>query len=157
MTSQPGPRPSDRWIPWYIVIFFAAQFGLFGWFYHMASISYTGVVTDQSYEKGLQYNQTIAKAESQARLGWDAAITKNGSGVQLVLVNRDKKPLAGAMVSLWLTRPVHGGIDQKLEMKETQTGIYYAPVALPEKGLWEARIEARKGGHSYQAVKRMEF
>ena len=157
MTPQSGPRPSDRWIPWYIVLFFVAQFGVFGWFYHVASISYTGVVTDQAYEKGLQYNQTIAKAETQERLGWSSTLVKSGGGIQFELRDRDKNPLSGAKVFVWLIRPVHSGIDQNFEMKETVAGAYYATVAVPEKGLWEVRIEVRKDGHTYQAAKRMEF
>lgn len=157
MTSHSGPRPSDRWIPWYIVLFFVGQFGVFGWFYHVASASYTGVVTDRAYEKGLHYNQIIAKAERQAQLGWSATITKDGGGVRLVLQDRDKKPLSGATVSLWLVRPVHSGIDRRLEMEETQAGVYDAPVAVPEKGLWDVRIEVHKGGDDFQAARRMEF
>lgn len=157
MTFSTGPRPSDKWIPWYIGLFFVVQFAGFGWFYHLASTSYTGLVTEQAYEKGLQYNQTITKAEEQAQLGWTATIVKGEDGIRLSLRDQDKKPLSGATVFLWLVRPVHSGVDQKLQMKQSEAGVYYAPVAVPEKGLWEARIEASKGNKHYQAAQRMEF
>jgi nitrogen fixation protein FixH len=157
MTLQPGPRPSDRFIPWYITSFFVVQFALFGWFYHVASSSYTGVVTDQAYEKGLHYNQTIAKVRQQEQLGWSAVMARNGGAIEFILHDRAHKPLTGAIVSLWLIRPVHGGEDQQQEMKEVKPGVYSAIPAAPEKGLWEVRIEARKDGHSYQISRRMEF
>lgn len=157
MTSPAGPRPSDRFIPWYIVLFFAVQFPVFGWFYHIASSTYTGLVTDQAYEKGLRYNQVIAEASAQQQLGWRITISKEGGILRCALRDRDQKPLAGADVSLWLIRPVHGGIDQEHKMKENAPGVYEWPLDLPEKGLWEARIEAHKGGQRFQASQRMEF
>lgn len=156
MTDTTGPRPSDRFIPWYIVLFFVVQGVGFAWFYHLATTTYTGLVTDEAYEKGLQYNQVIARADAQAALGWTSEIVRKGSSIELQLKDHGK-PLAGAAVRLWLVRPVHAGIDQELKMKETAPGLYAVTVTVAEKGLWEARIEAEKSGHTYQASRRMEF
>jgi nitrogen fixation protein FixH len=155
--NQSGPRPSDRFIPLYIALFFIVQFGMFGWFYHVASASYTGVVTDEAYEKGLRYNQTIAKAEEQAKLGWAATILQKDGSIQLMLKDSDQKPVTGANVSLWLIRPVQAGTDQQSSMKEVSLGVYNAPAVVPEKGLWEVRIKASKDGQSYQSSRRLEF
>ena len=157
MSIQTGPRPSDRFIPWYIVLFFVVQTGFFAWFYHIAASTFTGMVTDRAYEKGLQYNQVIAKYNAQEKLGWTSEITRKGNGIQLILKDARGNLLSGAKVRLWLVRPVHDGVDQHLEMQEMATGDYFSPLALPEKGIWEARIEAESQGHTYQSAKRMEF
>lgn len=156
MTDPSGPRPSDRFIPWYIVIFFVVQGAGFAWFYHLAHSTYTGVVTDNAYEKGLQYNNIISKSDAQDKLGWTSSFTRKNGALELSLHEKGR-PLSRADVKLWFIRPVHAGIDQHLVMKETSNGIYTAPIHLPEKGLWDVRIEAVKDGRVYQAAQRMEF
>lgn len=152
-----GPRPSDRFIPWYIVLFFVLQTIFFLWLYHIAASTYTGLVTDKAYEKGLQYNQVIAQASAQAELNWTAKIDPKADGLQLTVQDAQGHPISGAHVRLWLIRPVHDGVDQKLDMPETSPGHYFSHVAVPEKGLWEARIIVKKDSLSYQASRRMEF
>jgi len=152
-----GPRPSDRFIPWYIVLFFVVQAVAFAWFYHVATRSFTGLVTEEAYEKGLRYNAVIAQAERQEQLGWTVRMEKAGGGVLISLNDREGKPLSGARVRLWLVRPVQSGMDQRLEMTETAPGTYFTAVSVPERGLWEARAHVEKDGHSYQASRRMEF
>lgn len=159
MTDAPvsGPRPSDRFIPWYIVCFFALQFILFGWFYYVASSTYNGVITDQAYEKGLKYNDVIARAAAQEKLGWRLTMAKVDSALRVTLRDRADAPLSQARVMVWLVRPVQAGMDFSVDLKETAPGVYAAPVIVPAPGLWEVRASVRQGSHTYQAAQRMEF
>lgn len=157
MTLPAGPRPSDKYIPWYIVLFFVVQASVLGWFCYLADSTYTGLVTEQAYEKGLKYNQTIARYEAQQKLGWTSVIAQKDGGIEMMLSATDKKPVTGAQAQLWLVRPVRAGADQRLTMTETAPGRYFAVVAPPEKGLWEARISVEKEGQSFQASRRVEF
>ncbi len=157
MSTQTGPRPSDKWIPWSIVLFFVMLTVFFGWFYHIASSSFTGVVTDGAYEKGLQYNNVIAAVEAQEERGWSSTFLKKDGGIYFSLKDKNGEAVSGASVHLWLIRPVHDGIDQHMEMTETTPGVYFSPVQLPERGLWEVRVDAEKQGQGYQTSKRVEF
>ena len=55
--------------------FFAAVFVVNGAMIYSAVSTYTGLVANEPYRKGLHYNERIAADERQARLGWtdDAA------------------------------------------------------------------------------------
>jgi nitrogen fixation protein FixH len=156
MSQSSGPRPSDRFIPLYIVAFFVAQAVAFSWFYHIATSTYTGVVTENAYEKGLKYNDVIAETEREAKLGWHADISKADGGLRAVLKDKDGQPLTGAKVRLWLVRPVQDGIDQHLNMTETAPGTYFV-AATARPGLWDTELRAERQGVAWQTSKRLEF
>jgi nitrogen fixation protein FixH len=155
-------RPSDKYIPWTFVGFFACLTLLFAWFAYIAHITYPGVVTDEPYDKGIAYNKIIAAAEAGQALGWklslDAAAAFGGRTVfRLRAADRDGRPVTGGAARLWLTRPVHGGIDLHLVMAERANGVYEVSAPLAEPGLWELRAEIRKDGRSIQVSRRMEL
>lgn len=153
-TPVTGPRPSDRFIPWYIVAFFVAQAMLFAWFTYVAKATYTGLVTEQAYEKGLAYNSIIEKAGAQAALGLNSKIEYGSGQVVFLLRDRDGRPVNGAKVTGILFRPVHDGMDVSFEMKE-DNGAYRTAISPPEKGLWEVRLRAATAQGEYQASQRI--
>lgn len=155
-------KTSDKFIPWYFVLFFAVQTALFGWFAYIAHKSHTGVVIDEAYKKGLRYNQVIAQADAQEKLGWrmdiDAKRGADGNAAVAVrLKDRDGKTISGARVKLWLIRPVQDGMDQRLMLQAAGNGLYTGTAALPAPGLWELRAEAEKDGHRFQVSRRAEL
>jgi nitrogen fixation protein FixH len=154
-------RPSDKYIPWLFVAFFAVQAGLFMWFARIAHESYPGVVSEQPYDKGIKYNDVIADADRQAALGWALSLALEPAGggkrvVTLSAADRDGRPLSGLSALLWVTRPVSAGLDQHLPMRETAPGRYQAAVGFPAPGLWALRAEARTGAGRAQVSKRVE-
>ena len=71
MTSSANVRRRPGW--WYPYIYVGA-FGVVVAvnmvFMASAIRTFSGISTDQAYEKGLKYNQQIAAARSQEQLGW---------------------------------------------------------------------------------------
>ena len=70
MTAAALPRPSDRFIPLYIVAFFAVFMTVLLTMVYISLRSYPGIVTENSYEKGLAMNKYIAASAAQQALGW---------------------------------------------------------------------------------------
>lgn len=157
MSAASGPRPSDKLIPWYIVLFFVVQTVLFAWFIWLSETTHTGVTTEQAYEKGLDYNGVISKAQEQAALGFTSSIEQSGGEILFILKDAAGKPVAGAKVTLWFFRPVQDGMDSRFDMTERQNGIYALTEAPQEKGLWEVRVRAQTAKGPYQTSKRMVF
>lgn len=153
-TGSAGPRPSDRFIPWYIVMFFVFQTVLFGWFTYIAQKTHTGVVTEQAYEKGLAYNDVIEKARQQDALGFSSVIEERDGKISFSLVDHEGRPVQDAKVMVTFFRPVHDGIDTTAEMIG-RNGVYTSAVELSEPGLWEVRVNAKTSRGDYQASKRM--
>lgn len=149
-----APHPSDKLIPWYIVLFFVLQAMLFGWFMHVAHVSYTGLVTDQAYEKGLAYNTLIEESRAQDKLDFTSTVTKQGESIIFTLKDRKGADVRADSVIITFFRPAHAGVDFTREMTAQDNG-YAAPVTVPEKGLWELRIHAITPRGHYKTMKRM--
>ena len=150
-----APHPSDKFIPWYIVLFFVVLTFVFGGFAYVAKTTHTGLVTDEAYEKGLAYNSTIEKAAAQDALGYVSDIGFKDNIIYFSLVDATAQPITNAHVKLWLYRPVHDGDDVRLDMTEVSKGQYKATIAPPEQGMWEIRIHAATPAGDYQASKRV--
>lgn len=151
------PRPSDKYIPYYIVLFFIVLTFVFGSFVYLAKTTHSGVVTDAAYEKGLHYNQIIEKAAVQEALGFASTIEKTGGNIVFTLRDKQGAGVSRADVRITFFRPAHEGIDFSLPMAEDRAGVYTAAYTLPEKGMWELRVLAKTKSGPYQATKRIVF
>jgi nitrogen fixation protein FixH len=157
MTDETQPRPSDKYIPWYIVLFFVVLTGVFGGFAYIANKTYTGVVTDEAYTKGLEYNSVIKKAEKQDNLGFSSTLEHKNGKIIFTLKDKQGQGVAAGKVKLFLFRPVQDGSDYSQEMSKTASGTYTATVTPPQKGQWEVRVHADTAQGSYQTAQRIVF
>jgi nitrogen fixation protein FixH len=149
-----SPRPSDRWIPWIIVSFFVAFIIPLTWFTWLSIETYTGQVTSNAYQKGLAYNDTIAHAEAQQLLGWQAETkteaSADGLRVHFQLKDKQGQPINDAAVLARFTRPTQSGHDREISLKPQAAGVYVGTAALELSGLWNIRISVSKGKDNYQ-------
>lgn len=157
MTDGTQPRPSDKYIPWYIVLFFVVLTFVFGGFAYIAEKTYTGVVTDEAYTKGLDYNSVIKKAEKQDSLGFSSAIEHQHGQIIFTLKDKQGQGVTAGKVKLFLYRPVQDGSDYSQDMNAAEQGVYTATVTPPQKGQWEVRIHADTAEGSYQTSQRIVF
>jgi len=159
-TKISGPRPSDKWIPWYFVAFFVALISVLAPMAYFAVHTLPGTVTDNAYEKGLAYNKAIAAGEQQAALGWRGDVTIEPTGVsgeahaRYTLRDAQSKAITDAQVSLWLVRPTIDKMDQKVDLV-SDGDAYAATVKMPASGVWDAQVSATKDGKNYQISKRV--
>ncbi len=129
-------------------------------FVYLSTSSQPGVVTEQAYEKGLAYNETIANSEAQARLGWSHDFNTRldmGNSFRVALRLKDKygEPLARAGAGVRFIRPAAEGMDFDIVLKETRPGTYLSLVEFPELGLWDVYIAVGKGDDVYRAYERV--
>ncbi|WP_262695705.1 FixH family protein [Kordiimonas aquimaris] len=149
-----GMRDSDKWIPWYFVAFFVVLAILDGVFVYIASSTHTGVVTENAYNEGLRYNQTIAAAEAQDRLGWGANVSYESDTLSVALVDDNDTAIQGAVVEALFVRPTQDGGDFRISVAEQSPGIYEKPVSVP-MGQWDVRIYVTWKQKQFQSAKRI--
>ena len=151
-----GPRPSDRWIPWYFVAFFAVVVGALVIFAWIAVTTEPGLVTKDAYQKGLNYDQIIAASDAAAEIPWQAsiAVQRQGDSVNLAVTIHDDRnsPITDVDVEAWWIRPTQDKQDQHWKMTEQNKGLFVANGSLPMKGAWDVHITAAMGKQQKQFV-----
>lgn len=133
-------------------------------FLYFAVESHPGVITDDAYRKGLDYNGTLRAAAAQHVLGWRGDLTvAPGSGGRtnryaLTLSVRDAnaKPVSGLTITGQLRRPAIDTADRSVAFDERQPGDYVAEIDLPYRGNWVASISGhRRDGTAYRLDERL--
>lgn len=146
-------RRSDQWIPWVFVwgmVLVVVVNAIMVWF---ALSTFTGTTVDRSYERGRLYNEVIAEAERQARIGWrfslvwqaDASAPLSGR-VVLQAADKGSAPLDRLSIEAAVIRPLEAPDPIALGFTQVGPGRYVAPLSVPKPGQWEVRLEARRGG-----------
>lgn len=127
-----------------VVGFFTIIFAVNGYFLYSALSTYTGLVANEPYRKGLAYNSRIAADERQAGLGWQDDIRLSRTGdISVTLKDQAGQPVSNLLIVATIGRPATAGFDRKIDLAERQSGDYVATtVAIPD-GQWIVSIEAR--------------
>jgi nitrogen fixation protein FixH len=124
--------------------FFLVVFTVNGVFLYSAISTYTGIVSNEPYRKGLAYNERIAADAAQKARGWQELIEVTLEGhVSVRLSNRLGVPIEGLVITGTFGRPSTSQHDVKLQLTESEPGLYVAEMAPPETGAWIMALEAR--------------
>lgn len=142
----PGRQLKGRHVLLILLGFFGSIFAVNGYFMYAALATYSGVVSSESYQKGLTYNDRIAADARQAALGWHhGLVTEGNRTLVLTLEGPDGRPVAGLRVAGTIGRPSTEGFDHALKFSENAPGRYVAETAPLDAGTWVASIEAFDG------------
>lgn len=141
-----------------IVIFFAVVLSVNGFFIYKSVSGFEGLVEDNYYEKGLNYNNVIQQAK---RLGWKIELSF-ADGLNPTAQNRAKvsisdtegKAVDGLTVQIALRRPATDKFDDKFELAQSQ-GAYYGSVSVPVSGFWDMVVTAKKGTDRVEKIFRL--
>jgi len=145
LSSVFRPPLTGRHVLAMIVAFFLAIFVVNGIFVYVSLNSHPGVISEDAYRKGLDYNRTLERADRQNARGWRTTVTLDGGFVAVALSDRNGAPLTGLAVRAEVRRPVHDRSDTSLVLRETAPGRYRAATALAS-GRWELRLTAAAQG-----------
>jgi len=146
------------WYPYIFVAFFLVVVGVNLGMAYFATSTFTGLSTDNAYEKGIAYNRNLAMAKAQAELGWtvDAKIAGDARNADVTVTYRDRdgRPVDGLDVQALLTRPTVTGLDQRVALAKRGDGTYGTVLAVPESGEWDFDIIAVGRDSAYQMQRR---
>ena len=150
-------RPSDRWIPWAILAFFASFMILLSGFAWIAFHTYPGQVAEDAYKQGLAYNTAIAHADAQEKRGWKTTLqtTPRGNNIDVAFTLRDAagRAIDDARVIARAVRATQAGHDAQVVLQSSGKGHYHGTIALDWPGAWDIRISATHGTDNYQQSK----
>jgi nitrogen fixation protein FixH len=139
-----------------ILSFFAVVFAVNGYFLFAALSTHSGVVANEPYRKGLDYNARIAADERQTELGWHDEVSVTGDGkVSVTVSDRQTQPLSGLVISGTIGRPSTVHFDRRFRLAEQERGRHAAEVGALEPGNWVIAIEARSGAEDAEPAYRV--
>ena len=157
-----NPREiTGRHVLYGLLAFFGAVIAANAVFIYLAVESFTGLSTDNPYQRGLEYNQTLAARQAQAALGWQGTIAyaekADGAGrLAATLHTAGGLPLEDLRVTGQIRRPTHDGLDQDLVLTRSAAGTYATDITLPERGQWDVTLVAEsRDGKRFEMVQRL--
>ena len=150
-------RLKGRHVLLMLLAFFGVVFAVNGIFLASALRSYTGVVSNEPYVKGLHYNDRIDAGERQARLGWQETLAVARSG-EIALSFRDDggRPVRGLSLEGSIGRPVTSRLDRPITFTESEPGLYLAHAGVLDDGTWAVEVAATSRDYGADPVFRMK-
>ena len=80
-----------KYIPYLFFIFFAIIFSVNFYYIYLAKKTWTGIHTQNSYQKGLDYNKSIKLTKQQKALNWSFQITPKQIAMANKQIRKDSK------------------------------------------------------------------
>lgn len=155
-------RKPGWWYPYIFVGGFGVVLAVNGALAYFATTTFTGLQTENAYEKGLAYNKTLDQARAQDEMGWTVDVKVEpvaGQAHQSLVVvayrDRQGRPLDGMAVTARMIRPTSKGHDRDAVLAEVTPGTYGTTVDLPLEGLWDMTLAAAGKEASHQIVRRI--
>ena len=107
---------------------------------------FDGVVEEDAYRKGRDYNDVLDAAKAQAALGWQDRHSFEAGTFVFHLQDDGGAPVGDISVELEVRRPARADLDQRLTLAPGPDGGWLTRVDLPLAGLWYFRVHVSRGG-----------
>lgn len=159
-------RERGWWYPYIFVGCFVVVVGVNAALAYFATSTFTGLETEGAYQKGLAYNENLARAKAQEEMGWTVdtkvipvSVAADGAKVTIAINYRDRdgKPVEGLDVQADLIRPTAKGMDRHLTLAPMGAGTYGIAHTLPAAGNWKLEVAANGAGVSYQHAQKLDI
>lgn len=160
--ATPDARRKDLWIPGCIVLFFVGLISLEVWFVSIANRTFSGLVTDNAYGVGLNYNDVLARREAEKRLGWSADLTFRqhsalAGRLTLVVTDAGGTALNHAVVRGTAELMTRFPQIQPIDFVRQPAGDYQAELRVPLAGRWFVRIKVEQNGQAVHAIEEVDI
>lgn len=126
-----------------ILLFFGVTIGVNATFITLALRTFPGEEVPHSYLQGLNYNETLARREAQAELGWVARFNAQDGALLLGVTDPSGTGVSGLVLTGIMMHPDTSG-ECALAFAEDRPGVYRAPLDCSTEGRW--RVRARNDG-----------
>ncbi len=133
----------------------------------MITIAYKtspGLVAEDYYDRGKNYDKTVAKRVAEKALNWNTELfipseikANHPSNYQLFAKDKQGKPIRAEKVSLFAFRPSDADADFSVIMEEDEgvLGRYSGSVSFPLPGVWDIIVSIRLGTEQFETYRRI--
>lgn len=129
-----------------VVLFFGVTIGVNATFITLAMRTHPGEDVPRSYYQGVHFNDTLARRQAQADLGWDARVNVVDGELLIEVSDADGAPVSGLELVGSLDHPTNTSRDCPLDFAEGRSGLYRVALPCREAGQW--RLHAINDGEA---------
>ncbi len=154
MASMSERRPL-AWVPWAFVGAFGVVIAVNAVLIVFATRTFSGLVVEKPYQKGIEYERTLRQEEVQAALGWSTttAFRPQTGEVAVRYLDAAGRPMADLQVSAEIKSPLRPEAAVDLALGYKGDGWYAARAGLGPPGQREAEVTAIGGGGARHVIR----
>ena len=120
---------------------------------YLANSDKSFAVEPDYYQKALTWDEHVQEQARSRALGWTMRVEPGAIGVagrraQIVIQDREGKPVEGARVKATAFPVIRASERVAMEFEALEPGVYRADVALRDTGAWEFDIRATRDGQT---------
>ncbi|WP_162914891.1 FixH family protein [Desertibaculum subflavum] len=147
-----GRRPPLFWVPWAFVAAFVVVIAVNGVLIAFATRTFSGLVVEKPYLKGLAYEATLRQEEAQAALGWSTTTAYRAANREIAVRYLDKtgRALGDLQVVASIESPLRPESAVDVPLHYQGEGWYRAKVEFAHPGQREAAVTAAAGTRRHQ-------
>ncbi len=107
----------------------------------LAIQSFSGLVVDDYYKKGKQINRVLARDQLAYELALAAGLRLDSGGKVEIRFDPAADFIPGEKIELRLVHATMPGLDQKLDLRKTDTHLLRGELKLPGEGRWNLFLQ----------------
>jgi len=143
MIDKPPRRAFTGWhMTAILVAFFGVVMTVNFVMAHFAMSTFGGKVVENSYVASQQYNEWLARADAQDRLGWERAISVERDRHVRMVFRKDGRLLEGMDVTATIAHPLGRAPSRPMRFEAGMDGTLRSAEALPA-GRWRLDLLVR--------------
>ncbi|ALC12863.1 FixH family protein [Sphingopyxis sp. 113P3] len=147
MSGTPERKPfTGRHAAIILVAFFGVVIGVNMVMASFALSTFGGTVVDNSYVASQHYNEWLARAEAQDRLGWEESVAVDESRHVRLTILEEGAPLQGLRVIATLRHPLGQAPARAMDFAPDVDGTLRSVEPLPA-GRWQIDLSVRRGAN----------
>jgi len=122
---------------------------------YIAINSFPGKAATDVFDHSNSYDEVLAVAEREAKLGWTMKPAVQDATPVLDLTDRDGVPLQGAKITAVAERPLGAPFTTTLKFDEGPAGHYVSDSKLVLPGQWDLKLEVLASKDGLHATRRV--
>ena len=150
LTQDEIDRRRGRLVPWIITAFFLSFILVLSGMVYVAATHKQDEVTDQPYQKGLTYNQTLKASERAAALGWTISPNILNDRIEVQVTDHLGRGVRPDYVKVWFINSANAALDQHLNLVSSGDH-FFAPIHLV-RGQYQVHITAANAQDQVQTA-----
>lgn len=143
MTDKAARRPFTGWhMTAILVAFFGVVMTVNFVMAHFAMSTFGGKVVENSYVASQHYNEWLARADAQDRLGWERMVSVDRDRHVRLAFRKDGALLEGLSIVATIVHPLGRAPSRPMRFEVGMDGTLRSAEALP-KGRWRLDLSVR--------------